>query len=135
MSQKPIEDKVMERGTKLLKRLKLRDARIEYMMDGGDLPMDALMRILRRVPLPIQMGETDLDYQKRLDEEDDRKFACAVKLLPHFHGKLGSIDPEAPIPFTDDEGNQKEIVVIGVRPAHQWSQPSTEPTAPAPQST
>ena len=130
MSQ-TIENKVLARGNQLLTRPKLRDAGLEYLMDGGDLPLDIWMRILRRVPLEQQLGETDLDFQKRMGDEDDRKLAAATKAAPFLHGKMGSIDPERPIPFTDDEGNQKEIVVIGVRPTHQWSPPSTEPTVPA----
>ena len=134
MSERDIAQEVLDRGNKLLRRLKKRDAATEFLMDGGELPLDLFMRILRRVPMEQQLGETDLDYQKRLDDEDDRKFACACKAAPYLHGKMGSINPDAPIPFTDDEGNNKEIVVVGVRSAHKWLPPPNEPTVPAPPS-
>lgn len=130
MGTDKIEEQVLNRGDRLLKQLKVRDPANEYLTDGGDQPLDFWMRILRRVPLPHQLGESDLDYYKRMADEDDRKHAAAVRAAPFLHAKMGTKDPTAPIPFTDDDGNQQEIIVVGVRPAQQWTPAPTGSTPP-----
>lgn len=127
-----IDGKIEREGAKVFRRKRIRDARAEYLTDGGLLPLDVFILTMRE-PIPEKFEtENDLEYSLRLQRQKELRAYCAHKAAQYIHAK------PAPVPYesqdTDEQGRDAVQIhiegITGGNPQLETQQALPPPTPP-----